>query len=135
MDRMQLVMLALFAAGALWLAWQGAKLWIRRGIRVEAAEGSLDRPTLLYFSSDSCAPCRFQQAPAIAASDRLKDGRARLQEYDALEHPDLARRYRVLTVPTTVVVAPCGDVVAVNYGVTHSEKLRHQLDEAEDACD
>lgn len=47
----------------------------------------------------------------------------------------LVRHYRVLTVPTTVVVAPCGDVVAVNYGVALAEKLQHQLDQAARACE
>ncbi|MGD9147508.1 MAG: hypothetical protein PVI80_18210 [Anaerolineae bacterium] len=39
------------------------------------------------------------------------------------------------TASMTVVVASCGDVVAVNYGVTPADRLRHQLDEAEDACE
>jgi hypothetical protein len=33
----------------------------------------------------------------------------------------------VLTVPTTVVIAPNGEVVAVNYGVTQAKKLQRQL--------
>ena len=52
------------------------------------------------------------------------------QEYDAVAHPDIAGRYRVLTVPTTVVIAPGGEVVAVNYGVTQADKLRRQLADA-----
>jgi thioredoxin-like negative regulator of GroEL len=134
MDRLQLLLLACVGMLVLWLAWQGAKVWLRRGIRVDTAALTPEMPTLLYFSSESCAPCRLQQAPTIDVLRQRMDGRARFQEYDALEHPDLVRRYKVLTVPTTVVVAPCGDVVAVNYGVTQADKLRHQLDEAEDAC-
>ena len=135
MDRLQLLLLAFACMLALWLAWQGAKLWLRRGIRVDTGSLAPEMPTLLYFSNESCAPCRLQQAPAIDLLRQRMDGRAYFQEYDTLEHPDVARRYKVLTVPTTVVVASCGDVVAVNYGVTPADKLRHQLDEAEDACD
>lgn len=135
MDRLQVVFLALMGMGLLWLAWQGAKLWLRRGIRVEATALSDDRPALLYFSSENCAPCRLQQAPAIAALQQSMAGRARFQEFDVLEHPTLARRYRVLTVPTTVVLAACGDVVAVNHGVTRADKLQRQLDQASDACE
>ena len=52
------------------------------------------------------------------------------QEHDAVAHPNLARRYRVLTVPTTVIIAPNGEVVAVNYGVTQANKLQRQLEMA-----
>ena len=130
MDRIQILLFAFFALGLAWLAWQGAKVWMRRGIRAGAGEVDNRFPTLLYFSGDHCSPCRLQQAPIFDSLRQSLGSRARFQEYDAVENPDLARQYRVLTVPTTVVVAPDGDVVAVNYGVTQAEKLRHQLNEA-----
>lgn len=135
MDRLQLLLLAVAGLMVLWLVWQGAKAWLRRGIRVDGGSLAREMPTLLYFSSESCVPCRLQQAPAIDLLRQRMDGRALFREYDALEHPDMARRYKVFTVPTTVVVASCGDVVAVNYGVTPADKLRRQLDEAEGACE
>lgn len=38
--RLQVVFLALIGMGLLCLAWQGAKLWLRRGIRVEQRESA-----------------------------------------------------------------------------------------------
>jgi thioredoxin-like negative regulator of GroEL len=134
MDRLQIVFLALIGVGALWLVWQGTKLWLRRGIQADGLSLKNDQPTLLYFSSDGCAPCRLQQAPTIVSLRQAMGERAEFQEYDAVEHPELVRQFRILTVPTTVVMSPCGDVVAVNHGVTTAEKLQDQLDTAADTC-
>jgi thiol-disulfide isomerase/thioredoxin len=117
---------------ALWLAWQGAKLWLRCSIRVDQETLNDDRPTLLYFSSPDCAPCILQQSPILASLREVLGDCVNFQEYDAVAHPDLARRYRVLTVPTTVVITPDGEVLAVNYGVTQAGKLQRQLETAAD---
>jgi thiol-disulfide isomerase/thioredoxin len=113
----------------------GVALDKRRSIQADGDIALADKSTLLYFSSDECAPCRLQQAPAIDSLRQEMGERAQFYEYDAVTHPELAQQYRVLTVPTTVVVDPCGEVAAVNYGLTQAEKLQHQLDEADHDCD
>lgn len=137
MDRLTILLVAIAGTGALWLVWRGIKLWLRHSIRVDQGTLNDDKPTLLYFSSPDCAPCHLQQSPILASLHETLGDCVSFQEYDAVAHPDLARRYRVLTVPTTVVVTPHGEVVAVNYGVTQAEKLQRQLemaaDEREDA--
>jgi thioredoxin 1 len=130
MDRLIILLLAIAAMGALWLARRGAKLWLRRSINVDQETLNDQRPTLLYFSSPDCAPCHLQQSPILASLQETLGDCVSFQEYDAVAHPDLARRYRVLTVPTTVVIAPNGEVVAVNYGVTQANKLQRQLEMA-----
>jgi hypothetical protein len=52
------------------------------------------------------------------------------EDCDALAYPELVHRYRVLTVPTTVVIAPRGEVAAINYAVARADTLRRQLKEA-----
>ena len=84
------------------------------------------------FSSPDRAPCFLQQSPILASLREVLGDCINFQEVDAVAHPDLARRYRVLTVPTTVVITPDGDVLAVNYGVTQAGKLRRQLEAAAD---
>ena len=130
MDRLLVLLIALIGIGVLWLTWQGIKLRLRRNIRVDRTTLDGDRPTLLYFSSPDCVPCRTQQAPILIALRGLLGNSVRFQEYDAVAHPEVARRFRVLTVPTTVVIAPGGEVVAVNYGVTRAKVLERQLMEA-----
>ena len=130
MDRLLILLAVLAGSGLFWLLWRGVKYWMRRSIQVDGSSFHSDRPTLLYFYTDDCAPCRLQQMPILASLQEMMGDGVRFQEYDALANPDVAGRYRVLTVPTTVVLAPDGAVVAVNYGVTQSGKLRRQLEDA-----
>jgi hypothetical protein len=50
-----------------------------------------------------------------------------------LIHPvplnELAQRYQVLTVPTTVVLDATGQAHAVNYGFANTKRLLEQIDE------
>ncbi len=82
-------------------------------------------PTLLYFHGDRCADCVVQE-----------------RELDALliAHPEVAIRadhapstmskhFRVLTVPTTVVLDGAGRARAVNYGLARRDVLESQLAE------
>ena len=84
------------------------------------------RPTLLYFRSDSCAVCPTQGrfVDQLAAQ---WDGRVAVQRVDAERDPDTAARYRVMTLPTTVLVDADGRVRHVNYGLTDAQKLGRQL--------
>lgn len=84
-------------------------------------------PAVVYFTSPECAPCRFQQSPAI---DRLRADLGegiQVIEINALEETDAANRWGVLSVPTTFVLDPQGQPRAVNYGVAGHEKLRAQV--------
>ncbi len=82
-------------------------------------------PTILYFHGDHCADCVVQE-----------------RELDALliAHPEVAiradhapsalsSRFRVLTVPTTVVLDGAGGARSVNYGLARRELLESQLAE------
>jgi len=50
-------------------------------------------------------------------------------EVDAPHQPELTERYRVLTVPTTVVLDAVGQARAVNYGFANTQQLRKQVNE------
>ncbi len=130
MNRLLILLAALAVTGVLWLVWQGIKLWLRRSIHVDRVSLNDGRPTLLYFHSDDCAPCRLQQSPILASLQQRMGESVHFQACDAVAHPDVARRYRVLTVPTTVIIAPGGEVMAVNYGVTQADRLQRQLADA-----
>ena len=85
------------------------------------------RPAVIGFSGDYCLPCKTQQRPAL---DRLREdlgASLHVLELDALEHADLAARYGVLTVPTTVVLDGRRSVIAINYGFTPAGKLAAQV--------
>jgi thioredoxin-like negative regulator of GroEL len=51
----------------------------------------------------------------------------RVIKVDAARQPQVARAFGVLTVPSTVVLAPSGNVVAVNHGFAPTGRLVEQL--------
>lgn len=87
------------------------------------------RPTVIAFSTPSCAACHQAQRPAIAHVERTLGGDSvRVVSIDAAEQPEAARAFGILTVPATVVVAAGGGrIVAVNQGFAPSARLVEQL--------
>jgi len=84
---------------------------------------------ILTFSSDDCVQCHRLQTPALARVKALRGERIEVVEVDAPSSPDLTRRYAVLTLPTTVVLAPDGRAHAINYGFAASDQILKQCDE------
>ena len=82
-------------------------------------------PYILYFTGDSCSVCKTHQEPALA---RLVD--VRIDKVDAVAERSLADQFHVYTLPTTVVMAPDGHALHVNYGYATTGKLERQLAEA-----
>ncbi len=69
--------------------------------------------------------CRTHQEPALA-----KLSGVRVDKVDAIAERDLADRFQVYTLPTTVVMSPEGTALHVNYGYAAASKLERQLAEA-----
>ena len=86
------------------------------------------RGTLITFSSPSCAACHTAQVPAAyKVEQQLGAANVRVIKVDAASQPQVARAFGVLTVPSTVVLAPSGNVVAVNHGFAPTGRLVKQL--------
>ena len=122
---------ALAAAGAVVLAAAGLELWRSRYARARAlgltaAPVSADvEPYILYFTGENCSICRTHQEPALA---KLAD--VRIDKIDAIAERELADRFHVYTLPTTVVMSGEGRSLHVNYGYAPATKLERQLAEA-----
>lgn len=85
-------------------------------------------PYILYFTGEGCTVCHTHQEPALA---RL--GPVRIDKVDAIADRDLADRFHVYMLPTTVVMSPQGTALHVNYGYAPAPKLERQLAEARGA--
>lgn len=85
------------------------------------------RPTVVVFSTRGCAACWTAQKPALAALEERASGRVRVIEVDAVEQPEVARAFGVLTVPATVVLGESGAVLAANQGFATTDALAGQL--------
>lgn len=113
-------------------AYTTMRYWhIRRASKATATNSTLvDRPTLLYFRSDGCAPC-VTQAHYLKALELSYGSRVTIQKVDAELEPELASRYGIFTLPTTLIIDRSGEVRHINYGLTATKKLVQQLEKVE----
>jgi len=121
-------LLALAVVGIVVLAAAGLELYrAARARRLVAGATSAPaaEPYILYFTGEGCTVCRTHQEPALA-----KLGKVRVDKVDAIAERDLAERFQVYTLPTTVVMSAEGRALHVNYGYAPANKLDRQLAEA-----
>lgn len=132
LDRLLVVLLAI---DLVVLAGFSVRWWIRRNAAaVRAHLAPLPHPTtesttlvtLLNFSSPHCGTCHRVQKPLVDKVSAQFAGQVAVVEVDALAQADLARDYRVLTVPSTVILTG-NEVQDVNYGLASAETLDRQL--------
>ena len=77
-----------------------------------------DVPVLVDFWATWCMPCRML-APVI---EEIKVGKVNVDE-----NPDLARKYRVMSIPT-VLVFKNGELTATSVGVDSKENILKLLE-------
>ena len=86
-----------------------------------------NKPTIVYFTTPDCAPCKTMQRPALDKLSNLFGEKLHVVEIDATERPDLAKTWGVMSVPTTFLLNSRGEARYVNNGVARVEKLLEQL--------
>jgi thioredoxin 1 len=96
-------------------------LWQALGVRPD------DRPTLVAFSSPSCAACHTAQAPALRQLQaQVGERGVRVLEVDVADRPGTARAFGIMTVPSTVLLKRDA-VLEVNHGFRPTRRLAEQL--------
>ncbi len=87
-----------------------------------------DIPTIVYFTTPNCIPCKTQQQPAIL---KVRDTQEiQVVQIDATENPDAAHRWGVMSAPTTFILGGNFQPKAVNHGVADEVKLLKQVNSA-----
>ena len=87
-----------------------------------------DVPTIVYFTTPTCAPCRLQQTPVLnQLQAELGESGLHLVRVDATAYPDTAQRWGVFSVPTTFILGKDGQPRNVYNGVVGLETLREEL--------
>jgi len=95
---------------------------------VLALVGTLpNKPMIVYFTTPDCSPCKTVQRPALSKLLTLTGDSVQVIEIDAVQRPDLAKQWGVMSVPTTFLLDARGEARYVNNGVTRVEKLMEQL--------
>lgn len=119
-----LLLLALaLLKGARWFVSRQRQQRLRSLSEAERLPGA----GILYFWTERCVQCRTLQEPALRRLPELLGEPVPVTKVNALEAPDIARRYGVLTVPTTAVFGADGRLVAINTGYAPAEQLAAQL--------
>lgn len=97
----------------------GAPIYRRVGLELDG------RPTIVSFSTVSCAACLHAQEPAVkAVTERVE---VRHVAIDAAQQPHVARAFGVVTVPSTAILNRAGELIRVNHGFAATDKLLAQL--------
>jgi thiol-disulfide isomerase/thioredoxin len=118
------------AAAVLAVAWAVLGLQRRSQRRLvgtmRSVHAAAEQPDILYFTGPNCTVCQVAQKPALR---RLRElvADVTIREIDVSVDPASARTYRVMTLPTTVVLGPDGRTAAVNIGFASEASLRDQL--------
>ncbi|GIW03974.1 MAG: hypothetical protein KatS3mg059_0594 [Thermomicrobiales bacterium] len=101
----------------------------RRVRRLTRLPETAPLPRILAFSGPGCSACAVQKRILEQVAAEM-DGRIQIEHLDATVAHDLARQFGVLVVPTTVIAAPDGRIVAINGGLTDRDRLREQIVDA-----
>lgn len=120
-ERVLVVVLLVLVGAAVYYAYQHQH---KRRLKVELAP---DRPTVLYFRSDSCSPCMTQSHYLEELERKFLDKFA-MHKIDTELEPEKAAKYGVFTLPTTLVIDRQGEVKYINYGLTNTFRLSRQLE-------
>ncbi|HXF84629.1 MAG TPA: thioredoxin family protein [Anaerolineales bacterium] len=113
-------------AAVYWFIHQ--RLLVRANHHLSALFASPPRkPVIVYFTTPDCAPCKTIQRPALDQVKALFGEMLDVIEINAIEQPDLAKKWGVMSVPTTFLLDARGEVRFVNNGVARAEKLMEQL--------
>jgi thiol-disulfide isomerase/thioredoxin len=84
------------------------------------------QPTLLYFWSAACGLCPSQRRHVEQVAQQWSD-RLAVRFVNADEEQEQTAVYQILTLPTTIILDPQGQVQAINYGLTPARKLSEQV--------
>jgi thioredoxin 1 len=125
-----IILAVVFLAGL--LACQGWRWWLAHKAQRLAGQAVPDEvakllpagPALLYFTTPTCAQCRFQQTPIL--SQLAQSTSVAIHTMDAVEHEVLASFYGIMTVPTTIWLDNQQRPTAINHGLAPLPQLHQQ---------
>jgi thioredoxin-like negative regulator of GroEL len=118
------------------VATGGWVLYNRLSVKRLADAGSSDpllaqvragTPTIVYFTTPMCQPCRTLQRPALDSLQAELGSNIQVIQVDSCEQPDVADRWGVFSAPTTFVLDSQLRPRQVNRGVASAETLKKQL--------
>jgi thiol-disulfide isomerase/thioredoxin len=117
-----------FGAYSIGTRWQVARITARPASGDVVSRLRKGIPAVVYFWSETCAPCESMQTPALKQLEaKLGADGVQIVAINALNSPEMASAWGVLSLPTTFIVDRTGLPRHVNHGVARAEQLERQL--------
>lgn len=123
------VLFAVVFGGLCWLGYWAYTRWQMRRVQTDPILKTFKRdvPTIVYFTTPQCVPCKTVQKPALTRLQAELGEGLHVIEIDATLQPQIADHWGVLTAPTTFVFDAKGKPSAVNHGTADLPLLKKQL--------
>jgi thioredoxin 1 len=84
-----------------------------------------DVPVLVDFYADWCGPCKMM-APVVAQLAEKYDGKVKVGKCNVDEEAELARTYRVMSIPTIKIFVK-GEAVVTVVGLVDQAELEGEI--------
>lgn len=124
---------ALLLATQIWAFVGKDKVWRHSFSEAEAEARQLGRPILLHFHASWCGPCRQMDSDVLNTGEvkRMLMERVIGVKVDLDQHPDLAAKYGVESIPADVIISPEGKVLNKSVGYQARDQYVASLTGAE----
>jgi thiol-disulfide isomerase/thioredoxin len=84
---------------------------------------SANKPTILFFSAPDCVTCHAVQAPALAILAAKVNDKINIIEIDTSVQPEMAKKWKILSVPTLIILDANGELAHVKHGAQSAPAL------------
>ena len=91
-----------------------------------------DKPVLVDFWAEWCAPCR-RLAPTVDALANDYDGKLTVGKLNVDENPNIAGRFSIRGIPT-ILIFKGGDIVESVVGLADKDHLKRLIDKHVDSA-
>lgn len=96
---------------------------------LKALHGRRGASLIVYFTSPNCGVCKAAQTPALNSLQEKFGQKLQVITINVDEDMETARRWKVMTLPTTFVFNAAGQLGHHNIGFADAAKLFRQLNE------
>ncbi len=125
--------LTFLIAAQVWAFIGKDKVWRHSYLEAETEARQLNRPILLHFHASWCGPCRQMDGSVLNTAEvkRMLLERVVGVKIDLDQHPEIAEKYGVESIPADVIISPEGKVLKKSVGFQQREQYVATLLEAE----